>query len=204
MYKIGLCGAGGTGKGTFGKKLAEVLEKKDDVLLSKLYTSPVQRVGRALFPQAKNFADFSPKDRALYQYAILGAQTEIELNADDEGFVDICIFERSLFDYLAYANDLDEAWQEEYEDAVLNAYYKDPYDIIFYFPADDFVPQDTADAAWKERDQESRKKTDQILQDILFKEKLAEHSMVFEITGDLDQRINKALRILCREIVLLV
>ena len=162
MYKIGLCGAGGTGKGTFGKKLAEVLEKKDDVLLSKLYASPVQRVGRALFPQAKNFADFSPERRMLYQYAILGAQTEIELNADDEGFADICIFERTFFDYLAYANGLNEDWQEEYEDAVLNAYYKDPY------------------------------------------ENLAEHSMVFEITGDLDQRINKALRILCREIVLLV
>ena len=204
MYKIGLCGAGGTGKGTFGKKLAEVLEKKDDVLLSKLYASPVQRVGRALFPQAKNFADFSPERRMLYQYAILGAQTEIELNADDEGFADICIFERTFFDYLAYANGLNEDWQEEYEDAVLNAYYKDPYDIIFYFPADDFAPQDTADAAWKERDQESREKTDRILRDILFKENLAEHSMVFEITGDLDQRINKALRILCREIVLLV
>lgn len=196
MYKIGLCGAGGTGKGTFGKKLAEVLEKKDSMLLLKFCDSPVQRVGRTLFPQAENFTDFSPERRMLYQYAILGAQTEIELNADDEGFVDICIFERTFFDYLAYANGLNEDWREEYEDAVLNAYYKDPYDIIFYFPADDFTPQDTADASWKERDQESRKKTDKILQDILFKENLAKHSMVFEITGDLDQRINKVLRIL--------
>lgn len=204
MYKIGLCGAGGTGKGTFGKKLAEVLEEKGNILFSKLYTSPVQRVGRALFPQAKNFADFSPEDHILYQYAILGAQMELELNASEEGVADVCIFERTFFDYLSYADDFDEEWQEKYEDAVLNAYYKDPYDIIFYFPANDFVPQDTADASWKERDQESRKETDRILQDIIFKDNLADCSMVFEITGSLDQRINKALRILCREIVLLV
>jgi len=204
MYKIGLCGAGGTGKGTFGKKLAEVLEEKGNVLLAKLYASPVQRVGRTLFPQAKNFADFSPEEGILYQYAILGAQTELELNADEEGVADVCIFERTFFDYLAYTRGLNEAWQEEYEDTVLNAYYKDPYDIIFYFPADDFVPQDTADAAWKERDQESRKKTDRILQDILFKEDLAEHSMIFKLAGSLDQRANKAIHILCRRIFLLV
>lgn len=193
MLKIAFSGAGGTGKGTLGPLLSQTVENRLGIK-SFFIPSSVQYVGNNLFPEAKNYKDFSTKERLSYQYAILGGQIALEGHLNFR--YDISIYERSIFDYLAYADEL----PKEYRKSAMSAYVSDPYDIILFFPYDDFTPQDIKKSSWKERDQESRKKTDAFLRRFLFEDSAAIYSVVKEIRGTVEERCKIAADIICGEV----
>ena len=58
--KIGLCGAGGTGKGTVVRSLVSKMR------ITPIYSS-VEYLGRLIKPDSKSFSDFSDEERALFQ-----------------------------------------------------------------------------------------------------------------------------------------
>nr|DAK26653.1 MAG TPA: AAA domain protein [Caudoviricetes sp.] len=197
--KIAFAGAGGTGKGT----LVNIISTDYEIPVIR---SPVQDVGKMIFPDAKNYIDilnYDAVNRWAFQYSIVMSQIFLEkrLALTDLAYVS----ERSLFDYLAYASPASEESLHKhenrylkYEEMILRAYKENPYDIIFYIPYDDFKPDDKETAAWKERDEESRKATDVIIRKAL--NCFADDSEVVTLRGSIKEREEK----ICREIQMLL
>lgn len=177
--KIAFSGAGGTGKGT----LASDISLGYDIPIIR---SPVQDIGKMMFPDTKNYIEIPTNKKWNFQYAVLLTQIFLEkhLAATDLAYVS----ERSVFDYIAYAETKDEKTYQDYKNMILQAYKENPYDIIFYIPHDDFIPQDKEEASWKERDEEHRKQTDKIIQKIL---NIADDSEIVTLTGSIKQREEK-------------
>lgn len=188
--KIAFAGAGGTGKGTLANIIS--LDYKIPVI-----PSPVQDVGRIIFPDAKNYVDiltYDTIDRWIFQYSAVMSQIFLEKRLTL--FYLACVSERSLFDYLAYATPAGEESLHEYEnrylkyeEMILRAYKENPYDIIFYIPYDDFKPDDKETATWKERNEESRKATDSIIRKVL--NCFADDSEVVTLRGNIKEREEK-------------
>lgn len=167
--RIGLCGAGGTGKGTlvreFNKRHPEVL---------RIY-SCVEHVGKILDPESDNYKNMQAWVKPSFQQSILAAQAEAErmFAQNDLSY----ITERSLVDFLPYMDRVLKAIgafgridKDEHKAyfARIKAYIKDtPYTHLFYLPQDDFTPSNGENVAWKERDPLDRIKTDASLREAL-------------------------------------
>lgn len=177
--KIAFSGAGGTGKGT----LASDISLDYDIPIIR---SPVQDIGKMMFPDTKNYIEIPTNKKWNFQYAVVLTQIFLEkhLAATDLAYVS----ERSIFDYIAYAETKDEKTYQDYKNMILRAYKENPYDIIFYIPYNDFVPQDKEDSSWKERNEESRRLTDNFLRRILNE---VDDSEIVTLTGSIKQREEK-------------
>lgn len=177
--KIAFSGAGGTGKGT----LASDISLDYDIPIIR---SPVQDIGKMMFPDTKNYIEIPTNKKWNFQYAVVLTQIFLEkhLAATDLAYVS----ERSVFDYIAYAETKDEKTYQDYKNMILRAYKENPYDIIFYIPYNDFVPQDKEDSSWKERNEESRRLTDNFLRRILNE---VDDSEIVTLTGSIKQREEK-------------
>lgn len=186
--KIAFSGAGGTGKGT----LASDISLDYDIPIIR---SPVQDIGKMMFPDTKNYIEIPTNKKWNFQYAVVLTQIFLEkhLAATDLAYVS----ERSVFDYIAYAETKDEKTYQDYKNMILRAYKENPYDIIFYIPYNDFVPQDKEDSSWKERNEESRRLTDNFLRRILNE---VDDSEIVTLTGSIKQREER----IHREIQILV
>ena len=176
-------GAGGTGKGTMAKKIS-------DKYSIELILSPVQEIGELMFPDVKNYSDIpstSYINRWTFQYASAIAQIHMEKFAalNDLDY----ITERSVFDFLAYADYYSTDLYKAYETMILKAYERNPYDIVFYIPYDDFTPTDKKGSPWKERDEYKRKKTDAFIRKMLDRN-IPDASYVYTVRGTLEERMD--------------
>ena len=181
--KIALTGAGGTGKGT----LARAITDKSNILV--YVPSSVQFVGKIMFPDVINYEGIKHLDRISrwqYQYAAVMAQIQSENLLEDDFIV-----ERSVFDFLAYVQDMPESEKLSYSNMIFNYYNKNPYDIIFYLPADDFRPTD--DSPWKERNESARKETDDFIKKLVVESTHCAKSEVITLRGSVEERLKQAL-----------
>lgn len=162
--RIGLCGAGGTGKGTIAKAFCA---KHPEV---KLIPSTVQHIGQMLDPDSDNYRTISAVFKPDFQRIILAVQAETERTMDTNHLS--YISERSLIDFIPYMDRvlkdlygyIPHGEHGSYMYTVKHYLRETPYTHIFFLPADDFDPGDGEDAAaWKERDPAERARTNEEL-----------------------------------------
>lgn len=197
MIKIGLCGAGGTGKGTLAKEIEKIFPE------IKMIPSSVQRIGRMLYPNSKSYKDINFNERVVFQNSALIAQAENEKILSENGIS--YISERSLIDFLPYMYRASMLYGRmptyfKYVDTIQKYLVSNPYDILFYIPYDDFeLSEDNIrNNSWKERNQEDRKKTDTYIREYLDPSS-EEYSFIPEniknivsISGTLEERTKTA------------
>lgn len=189
--RIGLCGAGGTGKGTLARAFHE---KHPEV---KLIPSSVQHVGQIIAPNSENYKDIPTAFRPMFQDVILAVQGEAERTMAVNGLS--YISERSLVDFIPYMDRvLEEIFGRVDKDSHrsyvnrMKAYLQDtPYTNIFFIPADDFEPGDQSEADWKERDPLERVKTNDSLKSILQDIGLFTGITVTKLSGTVEERLAK-------------
>jgi len=182
--KIGLSGAGGTGKGTIARQIQEIYPEFE------MIESPVEHIGKLIMPQSQSFRDIDNRTRRDFQYSCVTAQIQNEWFLKNRGIS--YISERSLFDYLAYyLRDSGEIMgYRVYEKYVLRAHESNPYDIIFYC-CNDFKPHGSSSSegdSWKERDEQSRKRRDDFLRRKFFEEKIF-NGRIIELSGTPEERL---------------
>lgn len=191
MLRIGLCGAGGTGKGTLAKAFHE---KHPEV---QLIPSTVQHIGKIIAPDSENYKEIPAAFKPMFQDTILAVQAETERTMAANGLD--YISERSVADFVPYMDRvLEELFgrvNKDSHNAYLNrvkAYLSEtPYTHLFFIPADDFEPGDEDEAGWKERNQADRIKTNESLKDILQDIGLSMKIPVTVLTGTIEERLEK-------------
>lgn len=188
--RIAFSGAGGTGKGT----VLSMVKQKFPYIVP--ISSPMESLTKYYLGERKNYLDGSEDELRTKQWMGLGAQFWAEKTLDEAGKP--FISERSCLDYLAYWNQQLE-YDEAYHSFAIEGCFN--YDIVFYFPCDfENTEEEIAAHAWKERNQDKRKKTDEIMR-VLWKEFREKENRIgviqfIELFGSVDNKIN----IVAREI----
>lgn len=193
QIRIGLSGAGGTGKGTLVKKFHERHPEIMEI------HSCVEHVGKILDASSPNYKEMQAFIKPSFQQTILAAQAEAERMFTQNGLS--YITERSIVDFIPYMDrvlksiDMHKRVDRDQHKAYVNrikAYIKDnPYTHIFFLPADDFVPANTQDVAWKERDPLDRIKTNDSLRSNLMDVGLELGIPVVTIRGSVKERLDQ-------------
>lgn len=188
--RIAFSGAGGTGKGTI---LSMVKQEFPHIVP---ISSPMESLTKRYLGERKNYLDGSEDELRTKQWMGLGAQfwTEKTLDVAGKSFIS----ERSCLDYLAYWNQQLE-YDEAYHSFTIEGCFN--YDIVFYFPCDfENTEEEIAAHTWKERNQDKRKKTDEIMRALWkeFREKKDRIGVIrfVELFGSIDNKVN----IVAREI----
>lgn len=175
-YKIALCGAGGTGKGTLMKTFFEMYKPENILPIP----SPVKPISNLLDPYAMDFKDFTRENKVLMQYCTLASEMNAERIIDNSGFGFVA--ERSVIDFLPYFAKLGFKGERmrAYAGFVARYLRKNPYDLIVRTKIE-FEPDDTKEHSWKERDAEDRQETEQYLDQWFEEHKLG--IPVISVTG---------------------
>lgn len=189
--RIGLCGAGGTGKGTLAKAFHE---KHPEVMI---IPSTVQHVGQMLAPDSKNYKEIPAAFKPLFQDAILAVQGETERTMASNNLS--YISERSLVDFVPYMDRVltdifgrvDKSSHDEYVSRMKKYLEETPYTHIFFIPSNDFIPDDKKDASWKERDPLERVRTNDSLQSLLQDIGLSMKIPITTLSGTVNERVTK-------------
>lgn len=188
--RIAFSGAGGTGKGT----VLSMVKQEFPHIVS--ISSPMESLTKCYLGERKNYLDGSEDELRTKQWMGLGAQfwAEKTLDVADKSFIS----ERSCLDYLAYWNQQLE-YDEAYHSFAIEGCFN--YDIVFYFPCDfENTEEEIAAHAWKERNQDKRKKTDEIMR-ALWKEfkEIADNVGVIQFV-ELFGSVENKTKIVAREI----
>lgn len=180
-YKIALCGAGGTGKGTLMKTFFEMYKPENILPIP----SPVKPISNLLDPYAMDFKDFTRENKVLMQYCTLASEMNAERIIDNSGFGFVA--ERSVIDFLPYFAKLGFKGERmrAYAGFVARYLRKNPYDLIVRLHIE-FEPNDKKKSSWKERDPEDRKDTEQYLNQWFKDHKIG--IPVINVTGTSEER----------------
>ena len=198
--RIAFSGAGGTGKGTLARYVTKHINREKGFNFT-LIESRNEPITELLCPDSENYKDMPPAIYDVKQFAILGGQI-----AQEEAAGDDFISERSIFDYLAYfSKDIDELMKlskdemsrrllyvDTYREMVARAAERRPYDIIFMTPAD-FIPDDSEENIWKERDEAERAETERKIARILELVVCHESTSVVCLTGSFSEKTERAM-----------
>lgn len=173
--KIALAGAGGTGKGTLGVKLAKELNRV-------FIASHIFDTGKML-----NMEDYMDKpDKYLaYQYAIMFGQIYQERALQIAG-VDY-IAERSVYDYIPYF--LEKGLEDMGYIQTILKWGASAYDLIIFLEPE-FTPPDKVENSWKEREDKNRLKTSETIKEWL---SIGYHGKVIYPSGNTEQRLKYVL-----------
>ena len=188
--RIAFSGAGGTGKGT----VLSMVKQEFPHIVS--ISSPMESLTKCYLGERKNYLDGSEDELRTKQWMGLGAQfwAEKTLDAAGKSFIS----ERSCLDYLAYWNQQLE-YDEAYHSFAIEGCFN--YDIVFYFPCDfENTEEEIMVHAWKERNQDKRKKTDEVMR-ALWKEfkEIADNVGVIQFV-ELFGSVKNKTKIVAREI----
>ena len=192
---IGLCGAGGTGKGTLMKALQEHGGYPFFVL-----PSPVEETGKRIAPDSKSYSDMLNSQKVILQYSALIAQMHSERVATMNG--QHSISERSVLDFLPYMQEFlescpakDTTWLYEYgfyERMVKQYLSNGIYDVLIYVPIE-FEPsaQDLKTNSWKEREGKRRRQTDRKIQELLKWVEENTQIKIVRVCGSVSERLKQ-------------
>lgn len=149
--KIGLTGAGGTGKGTLGNLIAKYLDVP-------FLPSHIKNTGITM-GLAKSYKDVEQADKHLaFQWTIMMGQIYQERSAQIIGTSYIA--ERTTLDYIPYF--LERKLDDPFYLQTAREWAEKTYDGIIYLPVE-FEAQDTVENAWKERDKAAQERTSAII-----------------------------------------
>lgn len=184
VMRIALTGAGGVGKGTLVKAFCKL--HPEFFALS----SPVKPVASLLPSFGGSYADYEWHDKEVLQYSALCAEINAERTMHENGLPFIA--ERSVFDFLPYYAEAcaDVGSVRKYESIVVKHAKDLPYDILAYIPVE-FEPCDRMENAWKERDPEKRRKTDEYIQSMLFGIESSTPTCIVTLKGTTEERAAK-------------
>jgi GTPase SAR1 family protein len=174
MLKIGFCGSHGTGKTTLAKHLSQILKLP---LITGLMRSFWTNNG------VYDFEKLPPRIR--YEFQLLSLQKQIDEESKYQSF----ITDRTVIDQIAYFVESSEHTQNELESYISKCKFSiDSYSHIFYIPIEfGFEPENLRAKA------SSRT---QVQNNIQKYANLLTPNKVFEITGNIDQRLSQILNIL--------
>ena len=174
--KIGLAGAGGTGKGTLGEKLAK---HYDFVFLP----SHIEETGRS-FGMTSYRDGYDQMKAYAFQHAIMYGQIYQE-RAIEIAKLNM-IAERTTLDYIPYflQRRFPLGTHKKYLDMARN--WAKTYDAIIYLPID-FKAQDAKEKSWKERDPKCQMNTDCIIKIEIEKSKVP----FIEVRGTVEERLSQ-------------
>lgn len=148
--RIAFAGAGGTGKGTLGKILT-------DHYHIPFINSFISDIGKMM--SMKNYMDVeSEQDALVYQYSILFGQIAQEHAVQQ--ITDVYISERSVYDYIPYY--LEKGLSDDKYLDIIHKWGNENYDLIVFLPVC-FTPSDKNTNTWRERDDEKRQRTSNII-----------------------------------------
>lgn len=188
--RIAFSGAGGTGKGTV---LSYVKQEFPDIIP---INSPMEKLTKFYLGERENYLDGNEDELRTKQWLGLSSQYWTEQTLEDAG--NSFISERSCLDYLAYWNQQLSSC-DKYKSLSIDGCFH--YDIVFYFPCDfENSSEEIAAQAWKERDFENKKKTDEVIRALWkeFREKEDRVGIIqfIELFGSVENKTN----IVAREI----
>ena len=175
--RIGLTGAGGTGKGTLGSLIAKHLDVP-------FLPSHIKDTGIAMGLN-KIYKDVKDMGKQLaFQYAIMFGQIYQERAIQIAGMGYIA--ERTTLDYIPYF--LGRHLDDTHYLHTAREWAKSTYDGIIYLPVE-FEAQDTIENAWKERDSREQHRTSDIIKQELFSCGLT--SKVLCVSGSVEERFEQ-------------
>lgn len=131
--KIALIGASSTGKSTLSRLLARELRLP---LIREQARVVLAEMGKTLTELRA-----VPDDIVRFQYAVLQAQIDSELECADSGFVS----DRSIFDNLVLFLrhcEVQREHVESYQEIVLRHYQNYPYDVLIFLRPGEFPVED--------------------------------------------------------------
>jgi adenylate kinase family enzyme len=150
--RIALAGAGGVGKGTLGKKIAEYT-------WSIFIPSHIKDTG-IMMGMSNSYQDKIGVDQELaFQHAIMFGQIYQERALQEAKLQYVA--ERTTLDYIPYYLERGFSPDAAYVQAA-RKWAVENYDLVVYIPVE-FEAQDKEENAWKERDREKQERTSGII-----------------------------------------
>ena len=177
--RIALAGAGGTGKGTLGKMIAEHLNVP-------FIPSHIKETGQTmgLIDSYKSNVPWSKQ--MAFQWAILMGQIYQERSLTMAGQSFVC--ERSTFDYIPYFLNRDFE-DQDYLNTARN-WGRSKYDALIFLPYE-FESPDTETNTWRERDPEEQQRTSNMIADEILR---YYRGKLLTVTGTVEERFKQYLQ----------
>lgn len=195
ILRVGLTGAGGTGKGTL---LNGFMANYGAFRGFAPVRSPVQFVKGFVSPYSVAYDAIVKEDKMLLQYGGLFGEMNAERVLDDCRAS--CIAERSVLDFLPYFKQafppnesIGQVYTVEFYEKLIQTFLREmPYDLLVYVPIE-FEPtqEDRQKNYWKERDPEKRKKTDDCILDQLAWVRDNTDITIISVSGTQDERVRQ-------------
>lgn len=174
--RIGLTGAGGTGKGTLGSLVANYLGVP-------FLPSHIKDTGLAMGMTESYKQDISLEKQFAFQHAIMFGQIYQERALQIAGIGYIA--ERTTLDYIPYF--LGRSFNAANYLSTAREWAKNNYDGVIYLPVE-FKAKDTVENAWKERDRDAQERTGRIITDEL---ELCGIENVLTVHGSVEERFGQ-------------
>lgn len=179
--RLGFTGAGGTGKGTLAKMVADYAN------LTFLPT-PLAEIGTRF--NMKDFKDHKTKDDVIaYQFAALHGQIYQEKGLQLAGLGYVA--ERTSLDYIPYWARKRLSVTAELNDVYVQTAVKwaiENYTMIIYCPPE-FFPADGQ--TWKERDPKDQAYTDEVIRGLFVY--VQDHVPIVRVKGTPDERFKQVI-----------
>lgn len=179
--KIALAGAGGVGKGTLGKLIA-------DHYGIPFLPSHIKDTGIAMGLNTGYNDNVSSEIQFAFQNAILFGQIyqERAINIANLGY----IAERSTLDYIPYyTNRGFDVTDDDIYLSIARNWAKETYDCIIFVPQE-FEAKDLDKNSWKERDKAQQSRTERIIKEELVRA----GNNTLHVSGTPEERFEQVIR----------
>jgi hypothetical protein len=185
--RIGLTGAGGTGKGTLGSLIAKYLGVP-------FLPSHIKDTGIAMGLTDSYKQEISLERQLAFQHAIMFGQLyqERALNIAGLGYV----AERTTLDYIPYF--LERSLNGLTYLQTAREWAKTNYDGIIFLPVE-FEAKDLVENSWKERDRDAQERTGEIIEQEIMNNSI---NPVLTVHGSVEERFDQVKNWLDKIVVL--
>ena len=183
--KIAFAGAGGTGKSTIAQALRDYYVSRECKI--NYLPSQISNIGKQM--GLNHYNAFHP-NQCAFQWSILFAQIEKERALFDNGYG--YITDRCSLDYIA--NAIQKIEEKKLNGSLMSYYFQiarehaKMYDLIVFIPVEfENTESDKKLNNWKERDNEKRKRTN----DIIYGELVKNNVSYLQVSGSVNNRMQQ-------------